>query len=197
MKKIRSFLFGALTLSVFPFSGHAVEAGTYQIVAKHSGKCLDVSGMSRDNGARVHQWACHDGDNQRWSVEPTWQGYRIRALHSDKCLDVRDVSYDNGAMMQQWSCGLGGNQRFYLERQSDGYYRISPVHSGKVVEVGARSTANGANVKQWHWWGGSSQRFALRPVVDRDTAVWREDFNRLTTGTRWLGQRYAQVTHSV
>ena len=192
-----SLLLGFLYLCAFPFSAQAISEGVYQIVAKHSQKCVDVSGISRDNGARVHQWACHGGGNQQWQVESTWDGYRIRAMHSRKCLDVRDISYDNGALMQQWDCGWGGNQRFYIERQSDGYYRIRPTHSGKVVEVGGKSTANGANVKQWHWWGGASQRFAFRKVgggdTGGDTAVWREDFNGLNPGTRWLNQTFAEV----
>jgi hypothetical protein len=33
----------------------------YRIVARHSGKCVDVE------GANVHQWSCHGGDNQTWN----------------------------------------------------------------------------------------------------------------------------------
>ncbi|MGG8407032.1 RICIN domain-containing protein [Streptomyces sp. 12297] len=42
---------------------------TYNIIAQHSGKCLDVAGASHLNGANVFQWTCLGDDqlNQRWS----------------------------------------------------------------------------------------------------------------------------------
>jgi Ricin-type beta-trefoil lectin domain-like len=35
-------------------------------MARHSGKCLDVTGNSTVNGARIQQWGCHWGGNQQW-----------------------------------------------------------------------------------------------------------------------------------
>ena len=37
-----------------------------RIVSRHSGKCLDVSGGSADDGASIIQWQCHGGENQNW-----------------------------------------------------------------------------------------------------------------------------------
>jgi hypothetical protein len=34
----------------------------------HSGKVLDVRGVSRDNGAAVQQWDWLGGDKQRWKI---------------------------------------------------------------------------------------------------------------------------------
>lgn len=44
--------------------------GYVVIKAQSSGKCLDVSGISKDDGARVHQWTCWGGDNQKWKILP-------------------------------------------------------------------------------------------------------------------------------
>jgi Ricin-type beta-trefoil lectin domain-like/Right handed beta helix region len=44
--------------------------GHYKIINKASGKVLDVSGFSKDNGALVHQWTSNDADNQRWKLIP-------------------------------------------------------------------------------------------------------------------------------
>jgi hypothetical protein len=44
--------------------------GTYNIVAKSSGKCLDVRGISKLDGALVQQWACWGGANQKWTLKP-------------------------------------------------------------------------------------------------------------------------------
>ena len=40
-------------------------------MARHSGKCLDVSGESRNDGGSIVQWSCHGGANQTWLLRPT------------------------------------------------------------------------------------------------------------------------------
>lgn len=44
--------------------------GYYTIHPDHSGKCLDVAGISKSDGAPVNQWTCWGGDNQKWSFVP-------------------------------------------------------------------------------------------------------------------------------
>lgn len=95
----------SLVCLAFADNSHAITAGTYEISAEHSGKCVDVSGPSLDNGAKVHQWSCHGGTNQQWRVTSTDGAYRLQAVHSGKCLDVTEWSTQNGTGLQQWSCG--------------------------------------------------------------------------------------------
>ena len=45
----------------------SAAATYYSIVARHSGKRLDVSGASQSDGAGAIQWPCHGGYNQQWS----------------------------------------------------------------------------------------------------------------------------------
>jgi endonuclease/exonuclease/phosphatase family metal-dependent hydrolase len=40
----------------------------HTLEAKHSGKCLDVKGMDENEGARIIQFRCHGGENQRWQI---------------------------------------------------------------------------------------------------------------------------------
>jgi Ricin-type beta-trefoil lectin domain-like len=42
----------------------------YKVIAKHSGKCLDIAGVSTADGANVQQWSCYGGNNQRWRPVP-------------------------------------------------------------------------------------------------------------------------------
>jgi hypothetical protein len=55
------------------------DTGYVQIVASHSGKCLDVTGAATNDGAPVQQYDCHDaateadpnaGGNQSWRFSP-------------------------------------------------------------------------------------------------------------------------------
>ena len=60
--------------------------GYYRIMIEHSGKCLDVAGISTDNGAPIIQWEYWGGDNQKFKPEATGDGYyRLVAKHSGKC----------------------------------------------------------------------------------------------------------------
>ena len=40
----------------------------YKFRNRYSGRCIDVSGVSNATGANIHQWQCHNGNNQKWKV---------------------------------------------------------------------------------------------------------------------------------
>ncbi|MFD0899288.1 RICIN domain-containing protein [Actinomadura sediminis] len=49
------------------------DSHDYQLVARHSGKCVDVSGISTAPRALIHQWPCNPADrtgpaNQTWRL---------------------------------------------------------------------------------------------------------------------------------
>lgn len=80
------------------------------ITARHSGKCLDVTGGpgATGNGVFVQQFTClpdRDNRNQRWAANPS---DNIFAIHSGRCLDVRGGpgATGNGVRIQQWDCFL-------------------------------------------------------------------------------------------
>jgi glucosylceramidase len=133
-----------------------------RITARHSGKVLDVTGVSKDNGIAVQQYAWNGGDNQEWAVVPVEPPYvALLARHSGKALDVRGVSTDNGAIVQQWDYLGGDNQKWELVPQGSGYYSIRSKHSGKVLDIRAASLDNGAALQQYDWLGGQNQEFTI------------------------------------
>ena len=84
-----------------------------QLVARHSGKCLDVSSASTADSARTLQYTCGSGLNQRYTVQDLGTGYvRLVARHSGKCLDVNGASPADGAGGIQWSCNGATNQQW-------------------------------------------------------------------------------------
>ncbi|MEU8201497.1 RICIN domain-containing protein [Streptosporangium sp. NPDC049046] len=38
------------------------------LLAQHSGKCLDADGAGRADGANVIQWTCQPQSNQQWRL---------------------------------------------------------------------------------------------------------------------------------
>lgn len=138
----------------------------YNIRVKHSGKLLDVAGVSTDNGANVHQWDASGGDNQKWKFENAGDGYYfVKAKHSGKVLDVSgQPNPGDGANVHQWAFHGGENQQWKLETAGDGHYYFKARHSGKVLDVSGHSTENGANVHQWSLHGGDNQKWKLEKV---------------------------------
>src|SRR5262245_48723552 len=49
--------------------------GCYHIIAKHSGKALDVDSFRKEDCANVFQYELHGGDNQRWILVKARDGY--------------------------------------------------------------------------------------------------------------------------
>ena len=136
----------------------------YVIKSVNSGKALDVSGRSMDNGGNVIQYAYGGGNNQKWYIEQQSNGsYVIKSVNSGKVLDVAWGSRDNGANVQQ--CQYYGNacQQWELRKVGNSYAIISK-NSGKALDVSGRSTANGANVLQWSYSGASNQLWTIEAV---------------------------------
>ncbi|HKQ74079.1 MAG TPA: RICIN domain-containing protein [Blastocatellia bacterium] len=135
------------------------------VFARHSGRCLDIEGISTVNGADAIQWDYWGGKNQIFRIE--WvEGphYRLIAQHSGRIIDVEGISATNGAQIQQWDWLGGENQKFRLEPVGHGYSRLVAKHSGKCLDVSGISGDNGAKVIQWDWWGGNNQQWRLSPA---------------------------------
>lgn len=141
----------------------AQSAGTYEMVARHSGKCLDIIYASHDDEAAAIQWTCHGGDNQRWRLEPTGDGYfYVVAVHSGKALGVSDGSLDNGAAVTQATRQGGLAQQWRLLPAGSEAYTLVARHSGKALDVSYASGDNGMTVIQWSPHGGDNQQWLLR-----------------------------------
>lgn len=140
----------------------------YKIIAKHSDRCLDVSGGpgAIANGARVIQWDCIGGDNQKWRIIPTEHGYyQIIAKHSNKCLDVFGgvSSTGNGVIVEQWDCNDAANQRWWFWPIGNGYYKIQARHSSRYLDIrgGPGAISNNIGAQQLQFTDLSNQAFRL------------------------------------
>ncbi|MBK8971270.1 MAG: RICIN domain-containing protein [Hahellaceae bacterium] len=123
----------SLVCLAFTSNSHAITVGTYEISAEHSGKCLDVTEWSTQNGTGLQQWSCDSGANQRFELESQGNGfYRIRSVHSGKCVDVAERSNNNGALIQQWDCHSGSNQN------SSSNYSVARRHRPNLKPSGRK-----------------------------------------------------------
>lgn len=140
------------------------QGGIYRITAKHSGKSMDVAGVSRNNGANVHQWDYVGGNNQKWRAIDKGAGYfQLQSVHSGKCLDVAAWSRSNGGNLIQWDCHNGANQQFKPENQG-GHYYLRNRHSNKCADVREVSYSNGASIHQWDCIGQDNAKWLIESV---------------------------------
>lgn len=125
----------------------------FKIIAKHSGKALDVSGGSMGY-ANVQQWTWANVDQQKWKFISVGDGYyKIVAKHSGKVLDVSERKTDNNRNV--WVADSftqnDDNQKWKPERLEGNTYKIIAKHSGKVLDVSGQSMNDGGNVQQYEW----------------------------------------------
>ncbi|MGW5714960.1 RICIN domain-containing protein [Amycolatopsis sp. NPDC003865] len=145
-----------------PPPGSPVQAGVnYTLVAEHSGKLLDISGVSTAAGARLQQWTATGGQNQQFDFLDSGDGYyRVRARHSGLVLQVAgsgtgaDITQqpDSGAAAQQWR----------VTDQGGGVVSLVNRLSGLTMDVWEASAADGARVSQWTYTGAANQRFRIQ-----------------------------------
>jgi hypothetical protein len=92
----------------------------YELKINSTGKCVDVTGVSYENGAYLQEWDCLGAGqaNQLWdptpiSGQPPYEAFI--AKHDGRCMDVLGQATGNGARVGQWDCWWGGNQQWYWQ----------------------------------------------------------------------------------
>ncbi len=149
-------------------------AGTYYIVAKHSGKFLDVrletGNAAKANGTVIQQFQPHGGDNQKFSIQAAYNYLIISPVSSYsnstltyKCLDIPNaVATPVG--VQQYDCNNGYNQQFIIEATIGGFYKIKVRSSGLYLDIAGADVGNKAILQQYPSNGGDNQLFQFIKV---------------------------------
>lgn len=145
--------------------------GRYILVARHSGKVMEVAGGGAGDGPNIQQGTHTGATHQQWDVNPVpssaggdYSYFTIIAAHSGKAADLQNFSYGNGGNIHQWGDGGGVNQQWILEYVEDGWFHIRSRWSGKLLDVAGNSTGDGANIHQWEETGGLNQQWRLVPA---------------------------------
>ncbi|GAB6991704.1 glycosyl hydrolase 53 family protein [Paenibacillus pini] len=134
----------------------------FKIVNRNSGKALNITGGSTQDGAAVQQWTYSSWNSQKFYLLDSGNGnYRIQNVNSMKLLDIENSSLNDGAKNIQWSNNWGLNQLWKLTSLSGGYVQIQNGNSGKLLDINGASTADGASTIQWFNNGGSNQQWAV------------------------------------
>jgi glucosylceramidase len=82
--------------------------GYYNLVNANSGKALDDTNGSTQNGNPMQQWTISGtgNSNQQWQIVSLGNGYyKIVSRTSGLVLDLTNGNTDDGTTIQQWSGG--------------------------------------------------------------------------------------------
>lgn len=146
--------------------GSTAAAGTFNLVSAHSGRCLEIYGISQANFATAVQWYCWGGANQALQAIPTGDGYfQLRFAHSGRCLEVMNWRLDNGAPLGQYACHGGDNQRWSGSFNNGAQSVIRSKFSGKCVDVYGWGLGDGAPIAQWDCHSGANQQWRTRTAA--------------------------------
>jgi hypothetical protein len=142
-----------------------VANGSYRVVNKTRGKCVDANAGGTANGTVVQQTTCSGGNAQIWQFTSIGNGY-YRVMTANNNVQGWDVSGGPGATgdavrVQLWNYVGGANQQWQPVWEPDGYYHLIARHSDKCLDVPGASTADGVPLQQWTCNGTGAQSFSL------------------------------------
>lgn len=140
------------------------------VVAKHSGKCLDVRGgpAAVNDGARIEQWSCSGQTNQSWRFVDKGAGrFQIVAKNSGKCIDLVGGGSANGTAIQQASCSGAATQLWKPHDLGGGVSSLVSVSSGRCLDVtgGPSGTGDGVFTELWDCTGEANQSWTFGGVT--------------------------------
>jgi hypothetical protein len=164
---VTALLTGAGTVVGVPAASAATvdPNAWYVLVARHSGKALDLYNLATNDGAPLVQWPRNDGAWQQWQFVDSGGGfYRLRSRHSGKVVAISGNSTADGAAVVQMTDTNATSQQFRLVDSDSGYVRVLNRNSGKALDVNGRSTADAAPIIQWADANATNQQWQLVPL---------------------------------
>ncbi|TLM89381.1 RICIN domain-containing protein [Hymenobacter jeollabukensis] len=146
----------------------APAAGTwYGVVARGSGRALEVRGAAAEAGAAVVQWEFTQAPSQQWRFVPISSGsewFRIEVRHSGKCLTA-DGPADNGPVTQRpYSGGLFQQWKLVAAGPVGSAALVSRGNDAMCLAVANSDKANGTAVVLQRYQGRATQQWRLFPL---------------------------------
>ncbi|RSN18803.1 beta-xylosidase [Streptomyces sp. WAC 01325] len=130
-------------------------SATYNtLVARHSGRCADVTSQSQWQGAQLKQYDCNGGTNQKYWFRSVGGGYhQLMTRHSSLCVQ------ENASTVTQENCNASSTAQQWSVTTSGSYVAVVSRASGECLDVNGASTANSAAIITYTCNGGTNQQW--------------------------------------
>ncbi|MER7575371.1 RICIN domain-containing protein [Streptomyces sp. NPDC126514] len=126
----------------FTVTGPAATPTAFTYSPDGGAHCLDVSGASKENAARVQLWDCNGSLGQTWRI--TAEGTLVNP-NSGKCLDVANAGTANGTKVQIYTCNGTDAQQWRYAAPGPGAF--TNPRSGKCLDVPYGDFRNGVQLQ--------------------------------------------------
>ncbi|WP_030861234.1 RICIN domain-containing protein [Streptomyces sp. NRRL S-37] len=133
----------------------AGTAATYHtLIARHSGRCADVTGQSLWQGAQIKQYGCNGGGNQKYWFKSVGGGYhQLVVRNSGLC--VRE----NASTVTQEDCDASATGQQWAVTTTGSYVTLRSRATGECLDVNGASTADSAAIITYTCNGGTNQQW--------------------------------------
>ncbi|WP_426568291.1 RICIN domain-containing protein [Streptomyces canus] len=130
-------------------------SATYNtLIARHSGRCADVTSQSLWQGAQIKQYDCNGGNNQKYWFKSVGSGYyQLMVRNSSLCVE------ENASTVTQENCNSSSTGQQWSLITTGGYVNVKSRATGECLDVNGASTANGAAVITYTCNGGANQQW--------------------------------------
>ncbi len=108
---------------------------SYNIIAAHSNKAIEVKDSSLNDGAILSQMSLiNNADNQIFYVEPYGENFVLRVKHSNKVISIKDTGFSEGEKVIQLEQNGTFAQIFNLIKASKSKYNFpSGIAPAKMI----------------------------------------------------------------
>ncbi len=140
--------------------------GVYKIISKRSGKVLELSSCTTDNGGTIQQSDWNNTDCQKWKVTRTNDGfYKIVSVLSNNAITVPDSSQIPAEGLVQMADENTDYQQWLIKPIGTGLYQVFSKATGMSVDVSGCSTSPAAKILQYSYWGGDCQLWEFERIT--------------------------------
>lgn len=148
--------------------------GSYNILAVHSNKSLDVAEVDYANGGNIHQWDSYpESGNQQFILVPTGDGYfKLVAKHSGRILEVINASHNQQANVQQYD----------NNNQTCGQWKLIPVN---------QSIGNGNGLTANYFKGDDFDEPSVTRIDETLNFVWGTGTPNTQLGNNYFSARWS------
>ncbi|MEU2280756.1 RICIN domain-containing protein [Streptomyces sp. NPDC013178] len=130
-------------------------SATYNtLIARHSGRCADVTSQSLWQGAQIKQYDCNGGNNQKYWFKSVGSGYyQLVVRNSSLCVQ------ENASTVTQENCNASATGQQWSLTTTGSYVNVKSRATGECLDVSGASTANGAAIITWTCNGQTNQQW--------------------------------------
>lgn len=176
-----------------PKSNLFLSNGTYEFINSASGKSLDVSGGSTQNGAPIQLYSQNHSGAQKWSIAKDADGYySFMNIGSGKYLDVAGGSSEQGSKIQIWSGNGSCAQKWSIVSIGDNITLLNKC-SGLALDIIGGELINNTKAQTWKSNNSIAQIWSAI-ATNLDVAVQDGLYNIQTVGNTSISASSSPAT---